>query len=146
MNNKISIILGIILIIVLIIGLLSFFTLKNSKSCDQLVIDTNELISGIDIPKQTKSQCFYDEKERIRVAIYTINNTHDFISKYRFEKLNNYSDTLLWSQNSLKGNNTIKPVSANNLFQKYGEKNGNKWHCIIDRNSGKTWFEIKWKK
>ncbi len=146
MRNKKFLFLGIVLIIVLVIGILSFFTLKNSKSCAQFVIDTNELISGIDIPKQTKSQCFYNEEENIRIGIYKIDNTNEFISKYGFEKLNTYNDTLLWSQNILIEKNALLPVSTHMLFQKSGEKNGNKWQCVIDINSGTMWFEIKWKK
>lgn len=139
------IVISIISTIILVLVLLSFLTIKKSKSCDQFVIDTYELISGINIPKQTNSKCFYDEKDHIRVGIYTIRNSDDFINQYEFEKVNKDNAKHLWSQNLLIENNAIIPDSTSDLFQRHGGDSGDKWQCIVDMNSGKMWFEVKWK-
>lgn len=147
MKKKALIITSIsISIIVIFVFLFVYFTIRNSKDCSQLVIDTYELASGIDIPKQTNSECYYDENDHIRVGIYSINNIEisNFINKYRLVKIDFNTKNILWSYNYLLKNNAVLPDSSGNLFRVTGDNKRNKWQCLIDINTGKMWFEIKW--
>lgn len=145
MKKKTSIILTISFISLITLVILFFYlSINNSKDCSQLVIDTYELASGIDIPKQTNSQCYYNENEQIRVGIYSVSNIDDFIFTNGLERIDYKENIILWSTDFLLENNAITPINTNNLFLVTGEKKGNKWQCLLDKNTGKMWFEIKW--
>jgi len=146
MKTKTSIVISCFSIGIVLVGVLSFFTIKNSKNCDQFVVDTNEIISGINIPKQAQKQCFYDRKQRTRVGVYTIKNTEGFITKYGFKELElNNHGRVLWSHNFLLNKNVDLPASANHIFCKQGVDKGDEWQCLVDAKTGTMWFEIKWK-
>jgi hypothetical protein len=133
-----------ITVLILLVFFFFFFTIKNSKGCNQLVIDTYELASGIDIPKQTNSQCYYNEDEQIRVSIYSISDIENFINANGFTELEYDENRILWSTEFLLEKNAIVPTSTNSLYLVTGKKKGNLWQCILDGNTGKMWFEIKW--
>jgi hypothetical protein len=121
-----------------------FFGVKNSKNCKQFVIDSNELLSGINIPKQNDCQCFYIESEDTRVGVYEIVNTASFIRNHRFEKLIGENRELLWSQKFLNPEELTFPDTKNSLFLAQGIEKGNKWQSLLDVDSGIMWFEVKW--
>jgi len=131
-------------VLIVIVILFVIITIRNSKDCDQFVIDTYELYTGIDIPKQTNAQCYYDPKEKIRVGLYSIPNIYDFIGNYQFEKFHYNEYKILWSTDFLLQNNVSVPDSSADLYIKIGEKNNNSWQCIVDKNTRKMWFEINW--
>lgn len=64
MNRKVAIIL--VTIILVVGGLFAFLglTILNSRGCSQLVIDTNELHSGIDIPDADFINCYLTNKKK----------------------------------------------------------------------------------
>lgn len=64
MNRKVAVFFGIIILVVG--GLFTFLglTIVNSKGCSQIVIDTNELHSGIDIPDVDFINCYFDEQKK----------------------------------------------------------------------------------
>jgi len=140
----ITLITSIVVLTVLVI-LFIYFTIKNSKDCDQLVIDTYEFYSGIDIPKQANAQCYYDPNEQIRVGVYSIKNSNDFISSNELKKIDNQETKILWSIDLLLENNAAVPNSTTDLYRVIGKNKKNKWQCLVDKNTGKMWFEIKWK-
>lgn len=98
MKNKKIIFLAVASIAIFLFVLFILLSFKNSKNCNQLVIDTYEIVSGIDIPKQTTAECFYVEEERIRLGIYSVSNPQNFIDNYDFKKLEDRNE-YLWSQN-----------------------------------------------
>lgn len=125
---------------------LSFLTIRNSKDCGQLVIDTYELMSGIDIPKQVNSQCHFIEEANTRVGIYSISNTQEFIERFEFKEYTTKGNQYLWSQDALLKDGAAVPNSTSGLFVKEGQNNRSKWQCLLDENSGHMWFEVAWKK
>jgi hypothetical protein len=136
-----------ITIMVLMIFLFFFFTIKNSKGCDQFVIDTYEIATGINIPKQIDTECYYDKKTNTRIGIYRINKIDEFITKNGFLKLDNNKNLQLWTIDFLLEDKKIEtPGSFDDLYGLTGSHKGDLWQCIIDRNTGKMWIEIKWKK
>ena len=147
-NNQklIFLILGIIAILIVGLPSLLILTIKKAKDCDQFVIDSYEVLSGIDIPKQIGSQCFYIEGERLRLGIYTLTAPHDFIATYQLREVKiGDQEQALWSQHLLAVNSTPLPQAIHTLYQVQGEKKGDKWQCIVEKNTGKMWFEVKWK-
>ncbi len=143
-NNAINLISAFLLIIILP-GFLLIQTMRNSKSCGQFVIDSYELLSGIDIPKQRNSKCFYIEEERLRVGVYTLNSPREFIENYQLKKLDGDRKKPLWSQGFLMDEGDLLPVNTNTLFHIGGEKKGNQWQCMVEEDTGRMWMEVKWK-
>lgn len=131
-------------VLILLVLLFFFFTIKKSKGCNQFVIDTYELASGIDIPKQINSQCYYDEDEQIRAGIYSIRDIDNFVISNGFSEIEYDETNMLWSADFLLEKNVIVPIPTNTLYYITGNKKGNLWQCILDGNTGKMWFEIKW--
>ena len=81
MNRKATILGTIILFVG---GLFTFLglTIVNSKGCRQIVIDTNELHSGIDIPDVDFINCYFDEQKKIRVSIYKLKFNEFYLKMY----------------------------------------------------------------
>ena len=140
MNKKVAIILGTIILIVG--GLFTFLglTIINSKGCSQIVIDTNELHSGIDIPDVDFINCYFDAKRKIRVSIYKL-------------KLNDFYLDMYVSNNDFKlihptAYSRITQLEINEqptigeLYKVSGIKWGNKWKYVVERETGKLWVEI----
>ena len=145
MKNNVINLLSAFLLIIILPGFLLIQTIRNSKSCGQFVIDSYEILSGIDIPKQSNSQCFYIEEERLRLGVYTLNSPREFIVNYQLKELDGNIKKPLWSQNFLMQESVIFPENTNALFHIGGVKKGNKWQCIVEQNSGRMWMEAKWK-
>lgn len=82
MNRKIAIVLGTIILV--IVGFFSFLglTIVKSKGCSQIVIDTNELHSGIDIPDVDFVNCYFDEQKKTRVSIYKLKLNRFHVNAY----------------------------------------------------------------
>lgn len=149
MKKKTSIIIGLTVIsIILLVVILFIFSIQNSKDCDQFVIDTYEIASGIDIPKLTDADCLFDDKVNTRIGIYTIDkqstNLENYIKKNGFSKIDIENKNTLWSIAFLIKNDVSLPDSSGILYQLSGERKSDKWQCILDTKSGKMWFEIKW--
>lgn len=45
----------------------------------------------------------------------------------------------------LRTEDFILPNKEKNVFQKQGNKKGDKWQCLVELDTGKMWFEVKWK-
>ncbi|GAA5221892.1 hypothetical protein [Membranihabitans marinus] len=128
----------------ILIAFFAFSTIKNSTQCNQFVIDTYELASGIDIPKQNNASCYYDEKNKIRTGIYSIAKMDDFISRYRLKIIELNPKDLLWSQQYLNIHEAQLPHEEHAYYCAKGEDSKYKWQCLLDRNTGQLWFEIQW--
>jgi hypothetical protein len=137
MNRTRVIILGTIIIVG---GLFTFLglTIVNSKGCSQIVIDTNELHSGINIPDVDFINCYFDERNKIRVSIYKL-------------KLNEYYSTnytrkfKLIDQTAFSGITQLEiseqPMD-NKLYEATGTKWGDKWKYVVEPETGRLWVEI----
>ena len=138
MNRKVAIILGAIILIVG--GLFTFLglTIVNSKGCSQIVIDTNELHSGIDIPDVDFINCYFDEGKKIRVSIYKLKFNEFYLRMYT-------SKFKLIDQTTFSGISQVEiseqPMS-NKLYEASGTKWGNKWKYVAEPETGRLWVEI----
>lgn len=134
----------VILIVMFIIvsGIISFIvnSFNSSKDCSQIVIDTNEVHSGIDIPKVESINCYFDQQARIRVSVYKLKlsdlDLNKYISKYGFKLVNS---NLLFDPRGLK---ISEQPSAFRLYQVAGIQSDNKWKYTIEVETKTLWVEI----
>ena len=127
-----------IAIILLVPVFFVFMTFKNSKGCNQLVIDTYEIHSGIDIPDVNVVNCYYDEKLGTRITVFDLNTTIN-ISAFESINFDTTNDALLRGK-YLLGENELP--SKPKLLYASGEKFGNKWTYLVDTRSGRLWAEL----
>ena len=140
MRKKDAIILGTIVLIVG--GLFTFlgFTIINSKGCSQIVIDTNELHSGIDIPDVDFINCYSDEKKKIRVSIYKLKLNDFYLDIY----INSYDFKLIHptAYSKITELEINEQPTSEKLYKASGIKWDNEWKYVIERETGKLWVEI----
>ena len=120
-------------IAILIIGtpiFLIFMTFSNSTDCSQLVIDTYEIHSGIDIPKVEFVNCYYDENSKTRISVYDLDSYFDL---KQFEIFNSKSQTEVLHGISLLEDNELPKNEY--LYLASGEKWGTKWTYLVDRKT-----------
>ena len=138
MNRKIVIILGTIILVAG--GLFTFLglTIVNSKGCSQIVIDTNELHSGIDIPDVDFINCYFDEQKKIRVSIYKLKLNEFYLDAYisKFKLIDQMAFSGI-TQLEIKEHPT-----TNKLYEVGGTKWGNEWKYVVERETGILWVEI----
>jgi hypothetical protein len=136
----------------IIIGLLLLFivaapvtfiglTVVNSKDCTQIVIDTYEIHSGIDIPKVESINCYFDDQRKVRLSIYSFKGLVYFdryLSKYKFEPVNSKELTFPIALSAEE-----KPVEAK-LYAVSGKRWGREWRYIVEKECYRLWAEIKY--
>ena len=133
------VILTIVVVIALVVGffVLSFF---NSKGCDQLVIDTYEMHSGIDIPSVDFINCYYDEQEEIRISIYVLRtDVNQYIFKHGFKPVPPTSEI------GFKGIGMLSPDELpqhEELYIAEGAKWGHAWRYLVEKETGRMWAEL----
>lgn len=116
-----------------------YMTFANSIDCDQLVIDTYEIHSGINIPKVDFVNCYYDEQGQTRISVYDLKGE---IILSKFVKSND-SSTIT----NLKGIGLLtesERPKGNNFYLASGEKWGRKWTYIFDPQSQRLWAELNY--
>ena len=114
-------------------------TFSNSTDCIQLVIDTYELHSGINIPEVEFVNCYYDESSNTRISVYELNSNID-LSKFELSELkpqSSYLNGMVLLDESERPNKT-------KMYLASGEKWGNKWTYVVDNNSQRLWAELKY--
>jgi hypothetical protein len=138
MNKTVTIIL--IVLVVVVVGFVGFLalTVVNSKGCSQIVIDTNELHSGIDIPDVDFINCYFDAQKKIRVSIYKLKLNKFYMDAYieRFKEI----DQAKSSRISIL--EITEQPTADELYQLSGTKWGNDWKYVVEPETGKLWVEI----
>lgn len=126
----------------LIIGIpisLIYLTFSNSTDCSQLVIDTYEIHSGINIPKVKFLNCYYDENSKTRISIYELDSEMD-LSKFELSQLT--SETEFLHGMSLL-DETERP-SRKSMYIASGDKWGTKWTYLVDNDVRRLWTELKY--
>ena len=118
---------------------LIYLTFSNSTDCSQLVIDTYEIHSGINIPEVTLVNCHYDENSKTRIAVYELDSYID-LSKFEFSQFT--SETELLHGLSLL-DETERP-SRKLMYLASGEKWGTKWTYLVDNDARRLWAELKY--
>jgi hypothetical protein len=138
MNRKVAIVLGTSILVVG--GLFTFLglTIVNSKGCSQIVIDTNELHSGIDIHDVDFINCYFDEQKKIRVSVFKLKLNEfyvdAFINKFKIIDQRTFSGI---TQLEIK-----EQPTTNKLYEISGTKWGNEWKYVVEPETGILWVEI----
>lgn len=150
MKRPLRSILSYVAIVVVFFVAYSYFSVRNSKNCDKFVIDTYESASHINIPEVTFSDCYYFEKERLRTGIYDIDTTATDLDAY-IKEFNLQASTFqakgqLWTSPFLENREAPLPSKEGNFFYNEGETKKSAWQCVLDKNTGRLWFQIRWTK
>ncbi len=119
--------------------LLIYLTFSNSTDCSQLVIDTYELHSGINIPEVEFVNCYYDESSNTRISIYDLNSNID-LSKFELSEFKPESSLL----NGMALLDKSERPNNPKMYLASGEKWGNKWAYLVDNNSRRLWAELSY--
>lgn len=126
------------LLIVAIPILFIYLTFTNSTDCSQLVIDTYELHSGINIPKVEFVNCYFDADLNTRISVY---NLKGVVDKANF-KLVSFS-----SVNQLQGLNLLsteeRPQQAD-IWLASGKRWGTQWTYAFDDKTNRLWAELNY--
>ena len=128
----------ILILLIAVPTLFTYLTFTNSTDCDQLVIDTYELHSSINIPKVAYVNCYFDQKLNTRISIYDLRGTIN---------LQDFKIVKATETNYLRG---IKLLSEDerpqqtNLYLASGERWGTKWTYVVDKNSNRLWAELNY--
>ncbi|MEK6479424.1 hypothetical protein WJR50_17910 [Catalinimonas sp. 4WD22] len=129
-----------VVIIVMIGGVFTFLglTFVNSKGCSQIVIDTNELHSDINIPEVESINCYYDEQKKIRVSVYRLKMKNYYDNAYvdRFRLIDSTSFSGI-SQLAI----AEQPIGKK-LKKAKGTEWGNTWKYVVEPETGTLWVEI----
>jgi len=134
-----KIVLFSILILFGIASALIFLTIKNSKNCSQIVIDTYEIHSGIDIPGVVPINCYFDEVNQIRLSVYRLRGN---LSTDKF-KIMDFSDGMDLLHGKYLLNESEMP-RGETLRIAYGKKWGRTWTYIYDGKTNQLYAELKY--
>jgi len=128
------------ILFILITPLLFIYLIfSNSTDCSQLVIDTYELHSGINIPEVKLGNCYYDEFSNTRISIYELDAQMD-LSKFKVSEMPSIAE-------GLNGISLLAETERPNNAQLYlasGEKWGTRWTYVVDKEARKLWAELKY--
>lgn len=125
-----------------LVGTSSFVVLSfvKSEDCSQLVIDTYEMHSDINIPHVSFVNCYYDEELNLRISVYDLEESLDLS---RFAPISNQMLGAL--VHGLDLLNSAEIPSANRvLFYAAGQKWGRDWTFIYDQNTDRLWAELRY--
>ncbi|MEQ9442570.1 MAG: hypothetical protein RIG62_26255 [Cyclobacteriaceae bacterium] len=141
---RIALIVGLLSIIILPLlfyGLVLWNIHSSSGTCKQMVIDSNEWLSGIDIPKVTYANCYYNEAKGIRTSVYRLNTQEaslvQYVQQYSFEVL---TTTPVFQDVSSLTQAERFPEEGR-FYRASGQKEHEKWQYIVDVNSGRLRVE-----
>lgn len=133
---------GVLIGLFIVIGApLTFFYLSftNSVDCSQLVIDTYEVHSNINIPSVSFVNCYYDKASETRISVYDLNAS---ISMRKFKKIDLSTNEDFLAGRSLLLNHELP--GSSDLYIATGEKSGIKWTYVLDKKTQRLWAELKY--
>lgn len=116
-----------------------YLTIANSKDCDQLVIDTYEIHSNIDIPKVLPINCYYDENAKVRISVYELQKSINLSGFKIVDKdlaLNSLSGKFLLHEDDLPISDKLRMVT--------GAKWGRTWIFLYEKETMKLWTELSY--
>lgn len=136
--KKGNIILSIIFSLIIIPIIFIYLSFANSIDCSQLVIDTYELHSKINIPEVEFVNCHYDENLNTRISIYDLKKDIDL---KHFKKVNTSFQDYLLDQQLLTD---LELPKGSEIYLASGERWGTKWTYAVDRESNRLWAELRY--
>jgi hypothetical protein len=116
-----------------------FLTIANSKDCNQLVIDTYEIHSNIDIPKVLPINCYYDDNAKVRISVHELQksiNLGGFIIVDKDKGLNSLSGKFLLSEDDLPDSDKLRIAT--------GENWGHTWTYVFEKETMKLLVELSY--
>src|SRR5688572_12113194 len=111
-------------------------TIINSKDCTQLVIDTSEIHSGIDIPKVSSINCYFDDERNVRLSIYSLKGLV-FLDKYLYE--NKFEPVDLKELSFQIALSEQEKPKEDKLYAASGTTWGNEWRYIVEKETNRLW-------
>jgi|GEM_PF-1751926 len=138
--------ISLILVLLLPVWIASFFlsSFINSKGCNQFVIDSYEIRSGIDIPKVDFFSCYYNEEKDVRLSVWKLKGDVDGYLRKHHSHSHAFTpigiDDLRFD---LPLAQSEKPASKQ-LYISKGSRWGNTWQYVVEKESGKLWIEMKY--
>lgn len=149
MKKTLFISLSIIVVIAAAFLALLAFSIKGSKDCSSFVIDSTEIIAGMDIPNVDEADCYHDKTSGIRVGVYLLDqksiNIDEYINTYEFKSVDENKSMLLWAKKTLIDASAPLPHKDGQIVYRSGSGERTKWQCFLDKSSGRLWVEIDWK-
>jgi len=134
--KKKTVVSTLILSLISFIGIFIYMSFVNSIDCSQLVIDTYELHSNIDIPKVEFVNCYYDKDLNTRISVYDLKEK---ISLNDFEKIQTGYQVVLKGDQLL---NDHELPTGNNIYHASGKRWGTEWTYLVDPRSNRLWAEL----
>ncbi|MEX2602355.1 MAG: hypothetical protein WD355_11935 [Balneolaceae bacterium] len=115
-------------------------TVVNSKDCSQLVIDTYEIHSNINITSITGDfSCYYDEEHKMRINMYEVGQGHkSYTEHHKFEQVS-------LSIGLLEGYALLAPKErpqSPRLYRASGRLLGRNWTYLYESETGRLWTEL----
>lgn len=130
-----------------ILGLLPFIfygfmymSAKESRDCSQMVIDSYEVRSGIDIPDVKAINCYYDAEKNLRVSVYELQ-----VPSMRFVSQNKLTNTTTLGIDLLKSSRLLNhdELPGNGqLFVREGSKWHDQWQFVVEKETNRLWVEV----
>ncbi len=115
-----------------------FLSAKNSRGCNQMVIDSYEVRSGIDIPEVKPVSCYYDAESNMRVSVYELQvPARQFISRGKLTA--NVSSNLLQSSHLLGAGEL---PGEGQLHARTGMKWSDRWQFVVEEETNRLWAEV----
>jgi len=136
--KKLVIITSALLLITIIPILFVYQTFSESYDCDQLVIDTYELHSRINIPEVEYVNCYFDKELNTRISVYDLKNAMD-LDRFKLVE-SSFADHLVGS--SLLANE--EQPKESNIYLLSGERFGTTWTYAVDQESNRLWAELNY--
>lgn len=132
-----------IIIVLIPIWIASFFLLSfiKSKGCNQFVIDSYEIRSGIDIPGVDFFNCYYNEEQNVRLSVWQLKgDASSYLRTHGRKFIPIHLDDLRFDLPLVESE---KP-EGEQLYISAGSRWGNTWQYVIEKESGKMWIEMKY--
>jgi hypothetical protein len=125
------------LLVVLAPVVFLYLSFINSKDCSQLVIDTYEVHSHINIPAVDFVNCYYDDDLKLRISVY------DLKADFDFTVMQPVSPST--AEQSLRGFallNEVEQPSGKELYLATGERWGRPWTYLYDQDKERLYAEL----
>lgn len=129
--------------LIVVLGLVStsvfvlFMAFKNSNDCDQLVIDTYELHSDINIPDVQYVNCYFNKELDTRISVYDVEGAID-LKKFELVEAD---------EAKLRGINMLGEGERPHNEQIYiasGKRFGTEWTYVYDSDTKRLWAELSY--
>ena len=135
---KICAVIGALLSLPVIFYGFVFLSAKESRDCSQMVIDSYEVRSGIDIPEVKAVSCYYDAETNRRVSVYEL-----LVPVRQF--VGSGGLTVTTDPNPLESTHLLgadELPDGGPLYTREGTKWGDQWQFVVEEETSRLWVEV----